>query len=129
LYLLLQGEIERTDEMLPGFEDLEKETAGRKGGGKRKAEEDAAPGAEAAALKVLAYVWWPGLLVWLAGPMLRAVADRCCRSPRSGSRGRGRQQPMAPTNQPRRGRKWCLRWLAVPGLPPQLRLLQVPNRR
>jgi hypothetical protein len=41
----LQGEIERTEEMLPGYEDLEKEK-GRKGG-KRKAEEDG--GAEAKA--------------------------------------------------------------------------------
>lgn len=36
----LQGEIERTEELLPGFEDLEKEKkrGGGGGGGKRKAE-------------------------------------------------------------------------------------------
>jgi hypothetical protein len=44
--LLLQGEIERTEEMLPGFEEAERPS---KKGGKRRAEEEGAAGEGAAA--------------------------------------------------------------------------------
>ncbi|KAL4443795.1 hypothetical protein ABPG75_011532 [Micractinium tetrahymenae] len=50
-FFISKGEIERTEEMLPGFEDLEKEKKRGGGGGKRKAEagdDGAAPAAKEA---------------------------------------------------------------------------------
>lgn len=73
-----QGEIERTEELLPGFEDLEKERKrGGGGGSKRKAEagDDGVPATTAAV--------GPGLgpaCMLLPVLVVRFTAPVCCRS-------------------------------------------------